>query len=631
MVKLIWICIVCIGFAIAGAIISNSYTKWQESPIATTISARPISDLDFPVVTVCPPKGSNTALNYDLLKAENYTLSKEVEESIRDTAFQVFIETNHKDIANRTLASADLQMIAEGSQSAPVPYGKHGFETLQWRNNGTIKTPFFGENFKKAYYMEDKYHHRILDFPDDIKTQIGNGTLVIELEIDTRLEEGWDEWVGYKEGTKYKLNPELMTMYDAERRCATEGGHLASILSPWENMQAAHFSKGKPWIGGERIHEGVWRWTDGSSWNFNRMNHFEDNDFKQCVHLTFGYNWRQWMCDALAPSLCQESITRMRGKQRLEMEYTQDQLTFPYFQVWHSYRATGKTLLDSWDKSRMMTGFSLSWKIKNTDSSLEDVSETLSEESTREVSSKNKGHVLPPPLIIRAPGLQDKSLSNGIQLARQMRLGNMTREQILMKVLRYKILNTTFLNEVGCPISIQKYGIQMAIFRDLKEETSVGVTIDEDIENGILINAIIDFCSATSRNLYIMFDRLVSENNSKELLQTTLNTILYTGMEQSSRKELHEFYIALDKTFGLQFGKILLAISTDEELRNMVDLELPFFANHTKALDMCLGGRECLEVRKVIQTLGKNIVKFNGINAQYSFMPCQTSLMQRLM
>ena len=88
------------------------------------------------------------------------------------------------------LASVDPKMIAEGSQSIPVTYGKNGFEILQWKTNGSIKTPCYKEAFKKAYFLRDKYHHRVLDFPNDIADQVGNGTLVIELDIDTWVEDG---------------------------------------------------------------------------------------------------------------------------------------------------------------------------------------------------------------------------------------------------------------------------------------------------------------------------------------------------------------------------------------------------------------------------------------------------------
>ena len=60
-VKAIWVAIVVACFAYAIYMINNSYKEWQESPVSTTITTQPITELEFPTVTVCPPRGSNTA------------------------------------------------------------------------------------------------------------------------------------------------------------------------------------------------------------------------------------------------------------------------------------------------------------------------------------------------------------------------------------------------------------------------------------------------------------------------------------------------------------------------------------------------------------------------------------------
>ena len=39
----------------------------------TTVDTLPISKAPFPVVTVCPPNGTNTLLNYDIMAAKNVT------------------------------------------------------------------------------------------------------------------------------------------------------------------------------------------------------------------------------------------------------------------------------------------------------------------------------------------------------------------------------------------------------------------------------------------------------------------------------------------------------------------------------------------------------------------------------
>ena len=80
-----WVVIVVACFAIAIYMITSSYKEWQESPVSTTITTHPIKELDFPEVTVCPPRGSNTALNHLLEKVKyvNFT-SKERKETFQE-------------------------------------------------------------------------------------------------------------------------------------------------------------------------------------------------------------------------------------------------------------------------------------------------------------------------------------------------------------------------------------------------------------------------------------------------------------------------------------------------------------------------------------------------------------------
>ena len=69
--KISWFITVLMGFFGASYLIGHSYHDWQKSPVLTTITTHPLDDLEFPAVTVCPPKGSNTALNYDLMQLNN--------------------------------------------------------------------------------------------------------------------------------------------------------------------------------------------------------------------------------------------------------------------------------------------------------------------------------------------------------------------------------------------------------------------------------------------------------------------------------------------------------------------------------------------------------------------------------
>ena len=123
--KCAWALTVCGGFIIAGLLIGKSYHEWQKSPFSTTITTHPIEELDFPIVTVCPPKGSNTALNHDLMKADNESLTANDRKNLSNTAYEIFMEPFHMQYIEHMVAFANLENLdkmVDGFLSIPKPY-----------------------------------------------------------------------------------------------------------------------------------------------------------------------------------------------------------------------------------------------------------------------------------------------------------------------------------------------------------------------------------------------------------------------------------------------------------------------------------------------------------------------------
>ena len=71
LVRFFWILVVITGFTGAGYLIQTSFQEWNNNPVKTTIETRPISEVNFPLITVCPSRGTYTNLNYDLEKMKN--------------------------------------------------------------------------------------------------------------------------------------------------------------------------------------------------------------------------------------------------------------------------------------------------------------------------------------------------------------------------------------------------------------------------------------------------------------------------------------------------------------------------------------------------------------------------------
>ena len=120
--KAIWVIIVSISFGVAGFMINNAYLEWQESPIATSIKTYPISKLDFPSVTVCPPRGSNTALNHVLERVNNRNFTEEKRQKLLRISDKTFlVDPNKKyvkDIINLVNVN-NIMHLYEGHISMP--------------------------------------------------------------------------------------------------------------------------------------------------------------------------------------------------------------------------------------------------------------------------------------------------------------------------------------------------------------------------------------------------------------------------------------------------------------------------------------------------------------------------------
>ena len=92
-----WILVVLCGFTGGGYLIHTSFQSWAESPIRTTDETLPISEIKFPKVTVCPPKNTFTDLNYELMMAENFTLTDEMRDELIDYSQKVIDEHIYTD------------------------------------------------------------------------------------------------------------------------------------------------------------------------------------------------------------------------------------------------------------------------------------------------------------------------------------------------------------------------------------------------------------------------------------------------------------------------------------------------------------------------------------------------------
>ena len=145
------------------------------------------------------------------------------------------METSHKEYVKNMLAISNMgnmNQVYQGYHSIPKPYKLNAFEIKMWNLNGTITSPYYGGEFVEEYYKRDTEIHLMLELPVNIKEIVGFGSLQIELEVDTREEQGWEEQVVYlvDDNTNEVLQDKIFTLHttkknwtDAEAACQRVG------------------------------------------------------------------------------------------------------------------------------------------------------------------------------------------------------------------------------------------------------------------------------------------------------------------------------------------------------------------------------------------------------------------------
>ena len=66
-----------------------------------------------------------------------------------------------------------------------------------------------------------------------------------------------------------------------------------------------------------------------------------------------------------------------------------------------------------------------------------------------------------------------------------------------------------------------------------------------------------------------------------------------------------KLYLRLAATLDLQYGKVLLAISTRAQIKAVIDNDWPFFTNLTDMLKTCLYHSNCEDLQEILQKQGE--------------------------
>ena len=157
-VRLFWIFVVFTCFSFAGILIYQAFQTWSDSPVSTTIETLPITEVQFPMVTICPPKGSTTNLNYDLMMVENKTLDEEFKMEITNYAYELLNDFEFEEvIANLSVFHEDNRFTNwyKGYTNFYLPNSLYmgdymEFNLKTYSPSGSIYTKYFQDSYDSS-------------------------------------------------------------------------------------------------------------------------------------------------------------------------------------------------------------------------------------------------------------------------------------------------------------------------------------------------------------------------------------------------------------------------------------------------------------------------------------------------
>ena len=565
--------------------ITKSYMAWQESPITTTIMTHPLDDLHLPSVTICPPKGSNTALNYDLLQASNLSFSEKAREDLKSEVFRHFIRRIHIDHASlllTTVETSDLRKVFAGHQTMPRQYGSNGLEVISESRKGSVQTPNFRGHYDEAAFRDSRTFRFSLDTRNLL---LESGSLLIEIEVETQDEIGWNDKVVFSEGSHFKLHNKKITWYAAEEHCQADGGHLASVLSEQELLEVNRLTNGTAsqhsalWLGGEEGTDGVWRWTDGSEIAGEKL--WQKKGYGPYCSAIYHSEWQRRGCTYERPFVCQHHSGHLRGSTIKRFVYTKENMPIPSFQVWHKYKKVSQERLDSW-KEKRMTGFRISWKVDKPNS-----------ETTK--TDTNEGSGQKPDT--KEPQYLDQNLRQLVMLASFARTANISKQELFVGALKTKVEQTKGQKCSAVQKAVNNTQLIEQIGNMSKSSTTGNLNpTDEDIETGLRLHFFLSYCNEATNIGVFLFD-LVSSEAPSTILQATINT-LQSGNVRSwlGKQMMVDFYRQLDKLFHLRLGKILLEISSLQQLEAMLAQGAPYLDAYRDEISRCVKENDCQEL-----------------------------------
>ena len=603
--------IVAACFCTAIYMITNSYNEWQTSPVSTTITTHPITELKFPAVTVCPPKGTNTALNYALRNIKTDSLTGNERQKLKRMAKEVFMENPSKRQARqmkRELSVENMRSILDDEMSFPQ-IDENNQVTLKFQEEqGSFKTPGFGDpKYEGDFYNIIHSFNLILEVQSDVHK---DADTVISVQTD-------GNWSYMIKETGYQVYDRNLSMPDAEKFCISQGGHLASVTSKEENFEIWNTDwrhSGCVWLGAKRL--GITDkmfWLDKREWKYtNWVQYFTYSEptnklGENCVRFcqgsgSGGYKgtWYDDPCDLPLLPLClipptahsEKLPTAASGNDTLLMrkQSVSTRSTFQF--LWSHESNTDKF-------SGSSPGFQLTWWPQNRTNTAISASPSsgILDKQNQDLFSGNDDW-------------KPKNTKWGmVNLAQTSRLQNKT------DLLRNEVLNQRWsveiLKEKPCLDDKKaEFVINQTMERMIMDYKKHPDISDEDIELGVELYSYLHYCEkkmVEAAKLSVFFVKLLTDHSLETLVASTLNNIQpRVGDKLDDLTAMNMWFEYLDKKLNFSLGPLLVGLSSTSKLKKLQELDPPFLREYANFTTECLQEDHCEDI---LQVTGKIATK----------------------
>ena len=204
-----WIIVIIATLLVSIIFTVRTVSEWSDigNQISTSMVTLPISRAKFPSVTVCPPKHSHTALNYDIIRADNIILSEDDREDLLEEALKLLFEAEDDNFGTYLAYFGDEKERArnwyEGYNTIAVPFfAPDGYVQRYYfgtsKLSGSVSSPGFGEVYNQELFSRDmRYEYRIVfaENLDTMKKKYTDTFFVFEINMDIQVSDAVTERV----------------------------------------------------------------------------------------------------------------------------------------------------------------------------------------------------------------------------------------------------------------------------------------------------------------------------------------------------------------------------------------------------------------------------------------------------